>query len=692
MLIDELEKGLDSPDEEIRMQAVGRLVDVSFMPEILPALKKAMADTSWRVRKSAINIAAAFQDEKALRSILALMVDSLHSEDNAGLRNSAVEGLTMLGRKAIPYLIKNLNDNDHDVRKFIVDTIGEIWANKDFHGADALSGEEQSVVDELIKATRDADENVRLSAIEALGKIGSQKAVNILLSIVEEGDAALKFTALEALGNIGRPVPMDGVYNVLSDRLLRRAAYDLIGKVGGLEALPYLLDGLKESSTSIREAAIVAVKRIAVSRGLSRLQIASSFLQLNPLTIEKIAASLESHDLNIKSGAVFILSLLDRRETALHLIKALGFDEIADEAKLALIRMGDKGLDVLIDAYPRQSENVRGILCNILGEIGSRKAENILFRALKDNYGHVRSSAAVAIAKVNTERAIPEIVNLLEDEFDDVRDAAVDALCLVEDNLKETVISAVLPLLSTAGPSTREKVIILLGRIGGEEGIERLRLAIKDDSPAVRKAAVLAIEGMGDERYVQDIVLALADEDREVRLAAVKALGNTASREAVDSLLLTLKNEDEDDIWVKVASVESLGRIGQKDVVKAIRELVDKEEGILVIAAIEALGRIAVKEHKVAEEVRPLIARCISHNDAEVVKAAVDVLGKIGKDDIVSAVLPLLEHPNWDVRTHVVDVLSEEKTPFVRNCLEARFRIETDELVRHRILEALKGQ
>jgi len=66
MLIDELEKGLDSPDEEIRMQAVGRLVDVSFMPEILPALKKAMADTSWRVRKSAINIAAAFQDEKAV--------------------------------------------------------------------------------------------------------------------------------------------------------------------------------------------------------------------------------------------------------------------------------------------------------------------------------------------------------------------------------------------------------------------------------------------------------------------------------------------------------------------------------------------------------------------------------------------------------------------------------------------------
>ena len=138
--------------------------------------------------------------------------------------------------------------------------------------------------------------------------------------------------------------------------------------------------------------------------------------------------------------------------------------------------------------------------------------------------------------------------------------------------------------------------------------------------------------------------------------------------------------------------MESLGRIGQKDVVKAIRELVDKEEGILVIAAIEALGRIAAKEHKVAEEVRPLIAKCISHNDSEVVKAAVDVLGKIGKDDIVSAVLPLLEHPNWDVRTHVVDVLSEEKTPFVRNCLEARFRIETDELVRQRILEALKGQ
>src|SRR3972149_1799572 len=98
------------------------------------------------------------------------MVDSLHSEDNAGLRNSAVEGLTMMGRKAIPCLIKNLNDKDHDVRKFIVDTIGDIWANKDFHGADPKDDHLTVGVGCKLSSLRDARGLFEGLAIEALGK------------------------------------------------------------------------------------------------------------------------------------------------------------------------------------------------------------------------------------------------------------------------------------------------------------------------------------------------------------------------------------------------------------------------------------------------------------------------------------------------------------------------------------------
>lgn len=680
MLIDELIERLDSPDEETRRQVIEGLLDIAFEPEILPLLKKAMGDISWRVRKDAVNAALSFQgNAAAVSSIAPLMIDVLHSEDNAGLRNSAVECLTRLGRNAVPCLIQNLNDRDHDVRKFIMDVLGDIGTNKD----DDIAG---IIADAMITATQDPDENVRLSAIEGLGKIGNYKAVQSLLDILEKGDMALKFTTLEALGNIGRPIPMSGVYNALKERLLKRAAYDLIGKVGGIEDVPYLIDGLKENSQSTREAAIVALHRLA-----SSLQISNFKSQISILTspvIEKIAALLESHDLNVRKGAVFILGLTGKIEAVRPLIRFLRFDETAGEAKEALIKLGDEGLDVIIDSYPLQEEKVRALLCDILGEIGNRKAENILVLAIKDDYGHVRSSAAAAIGKIDPEKAVTQIIGLLQDEFDDVRNAAVDALCLLAKGSYKAILSRILPLLSADNPYVREKAIIVLGRIGGIENVKSIRLAIKDDSPLVRKAAVHALGERGEGWYVQDIILALADEDREVRFVAARVLGGIRSKEAAEPLLLLLSDED---IWVKAAAVESLGKIGTENVVKAVKGLVDDENGMVVCAALEAMAMIALQGHQAIEEIKPWVVKCLSHDDTEVVKVAAQILGRLDKKGSVTEILSLLEHTDWDVRAEVVDIFSDIKDNFIRSCLETHLKVETDDLVKQKIAEALKG-
>src|SRR3990167_253977 len=151
LTIDELSKKIDSPDEEMRREAIEGLLDVSFEPKILPLLKKAIGDESWRVRKSAVNVGVSFHEPAAVAAIALLMIDLLHAEDNAGLRNSAIECLTRFGIKSAPYLIQNLNDKDHDVRKFIVDTLSDIWTSK---GDQVL---DQGIVDALIIAVDDQD-------------------------------------------------------------------------------------------------------------------------------------------------------------------------------------------------------------------------------------------------------------------------------------------------------------------------------------------------------------------------------------------------------------------------------------------------------------------------------------------------------------------------------------------------------
>lgn len=687
MFVDEFKKRLNSSDEEARRQSIEGLIDAPFEPAVLPFLKKAMADVSWRVRKSAVSAAVSFKDEKAIAQVVQLMIDVLHSEDNAGLRNSAVEGLTRLGVKAVSFLIQNLGDKDHDVRKFIVDVLSdigaEIWATK------KESAAIDNIVDILIKAANDPDENVRLSAIEGLGKIGSKRVVDILLDILNKGDIALKFTTLEALGNIGKPIPMKGVYNACSDKLLKRAAYDLIGKVGGREAIPYLIDGLKENSTSSREAAVVALKRLAASAALPLHELKSHISQFTSSMIEKIASSLKSNDVNVKKGVVFVLGLSSKREAVLPLIKALSFDETIDDAQEVLIKLGEEVVDEILGVYQNQDEKVKALLCYIQGEIGSKKSENVLMKALKDTYGHVRASAAVAIAKINPEGALPDVMQLLQDEFDDVKNAAVDAMCAIARMSERDVVPDILPLLSMEDPYIREKAVVILGRIAGIAEIEKVRLALKDDNPVVRKAAVHAIERCCVEEYAQDIILALADEDRDVRIAAARALGNLRTEKAAEHLLLLLEDED---IWVKASAIESLGKIGKRSAIKAIKGFADNDNGMIVCAALEAMAKIAAQGSSAIEEIKPCVAKCLFHNDSEIVKVAIDIMERIDKEGAVNDMLPLLEHPDWDVRAQVVDVLAKKKENHVKTSLEARLKIETDELIKQKIAEALKSR
>jgi len=134
-----------------------------------------------------------------------------------------------------------------------------------------------------------------------------------------------------------------------------------------------------------------------------------------------------------------------------------------------------------------------------------------------------------------------------------------------------------------------------------------------------------------------------------------------------------------------------LGKIGGENILKTIKGLVGDDNGIVVCAALEAMAKIAAGERQTIEEIKPWVVKCLSHNDTEVVKAALQVIARIDKEGAASAILPLLEHADWDVRAQVVDILSDRKDDFIRNCLKTHLKVETDNLVKQKITEALKG-
>ena len=119
---EKIEKMLQSAEEEERLAGL-RILDRKNVESSLPLIYIALGDGSWRVRKEATEL---FLSWPGAGEQIPDIIQFLYSEDNAGLRNTAVEVLTRLGKLAVPQLLEEVNSTDHDVRKFALDILGEI--------------------------------------------------------------------------------------------------------------------------------------------------------------------------------------------------------------------------------------------------------------------------------------------------------------------------------------------------------------------------------------------------------------------------------------------------------------------------------------------------------------------------------------------------------------------------------------
>ncbi|MBF0233451.1 MAG: HEAT repeat domain-containing protein, partial [Desulfamplus sp.] len=132
---------------------------------------------------AAINLLAQMKDQKTLAEI----VDLLRS-DEPEIRSYAVEIISRTGSFSLPQVQPLLNDNDPDIRKLAVEILRNIRL---------------PIVEEiLIQAIFNDDVNVSVAAVEALGSIGSYKAVTHLIEAIKK-EPWVKCAAIKSLGEIG---------------------------------------------------------------------------------------------------------------------------------------------------------------------------------------------------------------------------------------------------------------------------------------------------------------------------------------------------------------------------------------------------------------------------------------------------------------------------------------------------------
>lgn len=660
--IEVLAEQLRSVVEETRRLAV---VGLSGHPigETKDYLFAALGDESWRVRKEAVDaLLAATVSAEIIEEIVRLL-----ASDNAGLRNSAVEVLERLSVRAMPVLYRHVNDDDHDVRKFVMDILGSIG------NAEA--------VPLLVDALDDPEPNVCAAAAENLGKIGSFQAVPHLLLALAKNDIWLRYTILEALSKIGKPVPMAVITPLVGENLLKKAAFDCLGAIGDAEAAPLLIEGIRERVKNIREAAVVALmkvrERLPVEEAKHSVDEKLVALNGSP-SVEGLLSSLDTADRGLKEALLKLLGIIGDERAIGRLLQSFRDDRLRKYCLTAFKAMGEKAATPLMRLFPEADEEERSFIAYIFGELRCRGCSQLLREGMRDASPLLRKVSVKAAGKAGLSGLVKEIEPLLDDTEPEVREGAVEALSRLAAENGEAVLKIAGRLASAELPGKRCNAAILFASL---KDTDKLSLLIKDDDATVRKTAVNSLAALKKASSVGQLVMALVDEEADVRIAAAGALGEIGGADVLEPLLLAMKDEDP---LVKCAALKSLGKLRHGGARQAIVDLLDTAaDGLVTISALKTLAEIG------GEVVPDLAKKSLSHPDEEVVKVAIEILSSQGDAWLDEYLEKLLAHPHWDVRRSIIKVMvanrGAESIPYLRSALDS----EKDDLVREQILDIM---
>jgi len=623
--IQRLKELLKDRDPEIRRDAVYSLMGIEDRSISIPLLIEAFDDRDWRVRKSAIEVILGIRGEEVIQAL----IDTLYSE-NANQRNSAIEALIALETEATGHLIKAFETDDRDVRKFIIDIFG-------------MTGDVRAMP-VFKKAIHDEDENIQAAAVEHLGNMKAPDVVDTLLSVLKGDNLWLSFHAIEALGKIGDERAVDTLVSLLSEKPLRKAVIKALGEIGRPDSLPDIAPYLKDESRSVREQALLSIMKY-YQKPVDEELIINAVREAFGDDYKELYQYASGERKELRKAATLILSLLKDRASIVHILEMASDIEQQDREIFikAIEFVGRTSPEMLLPFFESENAYEKRVLCEVAIRTGSDIYFSHLLDLLKDEDGHVRGAAAVALSKLKNLQAVDHIVPLLKDEYENVQQEAILALSELKEGLN---VDDVIAWLSGDDPVLRKNAAILLKNVGGERAIRPLGVALKDSDVGVRMAAVEAIGRINGEESVKYLLLALTDESPEVRRSSALALGGIPSDRCIESLVLLLSDPD---IWVREAAIRALAELKDR---RAIRHLIDQlsdDSGIIRLAAIEALGGFS------DEEVKKALLPLLKDHDPEIRGTAVESLGHYV--DIIEDLKSLLKDEDWSVRKRVVDVI-----------------------------------
>lgn len=465
--------------------------------EGIPALVVRLAEDRWddsvRVLKS---LGAA--------EALPLLVPLLRST-RSKVRTRAAEVLGTCGsQEAVPALLPLLRDPDAGVCLFAASALGSLGAKE------ALPA--------LVELVVDPKRNVQAAAVMVISKLGLKEAIPALLKAVKtpqkvDDEPDLIF----ALGELGAREAAPLLRRLIGDRefTFRERALRVLVQLVGREAAPEIVANLEDPDLGVRGEAITSMERLVLTE---RAPALVPLLKDDDPAIQ-VTAALALVRLGTKSSLEYFVKFLsdvqkdvDDRSMVTFLLGREGFRESAPILR-EIVRDG------------QAVEKLRVAAAGALADLGATEAVQDLRMAIVAGGGELRASGIAALGRLKAREAIPDLERALSDPESDFRvkqsaalalggmkalsavsllRQALDgeeipgsaALALAEMGIQEAV-PGILKLLEKKDLRVCSQAADALSRLAPGAGVSRLKELLRSGSRTARAAAAVALSRLG---------------------------------------------------------------------------------------------------------------------------------------------------------------------------------------------------
>ncbi|MGC8743916.1 MAG: HEAT repeat domain-containing protein [Verrucomicrobiia bacterium] len=345
--------------------------------------------------------------------------------------------------------------------------------------------------------------------------------------------------------------------------------------IGGDESVETLMSVMKENDPELRECARRALEKNPSKAALTALRGMLATEQDKNIRIGLIHSLGEKRDAD---SVAQIAKFLDTPETAQ--VAALALGKIATEPAIgaltkALNKVSTAG-DALIEAANR----------NLLA--GNTKLARSVYQIVYDNGKEAitRGAALVGLAKADPEGSFRTVSAALNNNSDEL--------------LQRAAIIAI------------------------KEGYKDYSRRLMASFPALNPQAKIHILGIVDKSVEGDVIKATKETEQTVRVAAINSLSKIGGATSAPVLISIAASDSQPE---KSAAESALAAISGTGVDAAIEKAALSGETASRVVAINSIS----SRRQVSSV--PVLMKLISDNDAEVKKAAMKAIGRIGGDN-----------------------------------------------------------